>query len=122
MRTTLVLSILLCAAVALQTTTTRPATAQEKQAPVKWEYGTITIPIAVRTGTPGGYAWTTGREYVAGDNWKDLAEKLKVELKDKDAPTAKIRVQVLNHLGAQGWELVSHSETNPSFTFKRRVP
>lgn len=84
---------------------------------------TLTIPTGFGKQPSGRYAWMTGSEDVIGDDWKDLAEKLKVELKDKDVRSAKIRVLVLNHLGAQGWELVSQSETTVQVsTFKRRLP
>ena len=124
MRVFFVMVAFLGGSAAIQMTASQPVLAQEKPASVKWEYGTLTIPVGLKgTPPPGRYTWTTGTDDIAGDNWKDLAEKLKVELKDKDAPTSKVRILVLNHLGRQGWELVSHSEPPiQNYTFKRRVP
>jgi hypothetical protein len=112
-----------------------PAAAQDKAGTVKWEYGMLGTgatfggkaapfggdrPAALA----GRFTWTTGTEDISAETWKDLAEKLKVEVKDKDAQLRTIRVAVLNHLGARGWEMVAESGSGPapSYTFKRRVP
>src|SRR5262249_39314789 len=67
--------------------------------------------------------WVTGDAEVAAASWEELATKLK-------APDAKVgttavvhKLRVLNHLGSQGWELVSAgTSTAIPWVFKRRVP
>jgi hypothetical protein len=58
--------------------------------------------------------WTTGAEEVTVKGWDELAEKLKVDLK-KEGSASFQRLQVLNALGASGWELVEQ-ESNSSTT------
>lgn len=62
--------------------------------------------------------WVTEAGDLEAANWDDLATKLKMPAV-KDATAAALKVKVLNHLGRQGWELVSSTTT--VMTFKRRV-
>lgn len=87
--------------------------------PVKWEYAELTY-----RNTPGRPAMkdadgkevpatepgltihlTTGTDDLTATGWSDLAEKLKATLK-KDSGVESQKIQVLNALGAKGWELV----------------
>lgn len=93
--------------------------------PVKWEHGVLTLPVGLKS-PPAlvRYTWMTAREDVVGDGWKDLAQKMKLDLKDTDVPIVKLRLLFLDHLGGQGWELVTQQGEGAtlSYTFKRRVP
>lgn len=96
-----------------------PAVADEpKKADVKWEYATIS------TGGRVNVLLVTGAEEVEAESWANLTEKLKLTAKGKA-----YQVAVLDHLGSQGWELVSHAissgeyraaGTSHYYTFKRR--
>jgi hypothetical protein len=80
---------------------------------VRWEYAEL----SVRTGTPFPrdaderpkssvtIRWTTDKEEQSFTGYADFAEKVKVGGFKKDAPTTHQRIQVLNHLGNEGWEL-----------------
>jgi len=63
--------------------------------------------------------WITGDGETEGDSWEDLAAKLKAPAAAKDARPAAHKVKFLNHLGAQGWELVSNDGN--AMTFKRKA-
>lgn len=87
----------------------------------KWEYGTLTKqnqPIWVEA----------GRVAIAKD-WTDLAQQLGAPKGEKDGGDGAAQVVVLNHLGSNGWELVTHAATQRTdrqsgssvYTFKRRV-
>ena len=95
----------------------RTAFAQDK-AVVKWEYAELSF-----RGFPGRPAgkdndgnevpaspgtltvrWTTGADDLSIKGWDELAEKLKVTLKKGSSPASQ-KLQVLNGLGAAGWEL-----------------
>ncbi|QJX00019.1 hypothetical protein [Frigoriglobus tundricola] len=94
------------------------ASAQEKAA-VKWEYAELSFRGAPARpagkdkdgnevpATEGTLAihWTTGDEDLSVKGWDELAKKLKVELK-KDSSAVSQKIQVLNGLGAAGWEVV----------------
>jgi hypothetical protein len=71
--------------------------------------------------------WTTGDDEVIVKSWEELAEKLKVAASKKDGTVTMQKLRVLNHLGAEGWEMVEHTGTDgtsglATWTFKRRVP
>lgn len=104
-----------------------PAVAQERAGGVKWEYAELSS-----RGTPGRPAikdkdgneqpavaatltlrWTTGSDDLTLKGWDEMAEKLKVELK-KESSAASQKIQVLNGLGAAGWELVDQQATAPA--------
>jgi hypothetical protein len=66
--------------------------------------------------------WTTDREEATFTGFADFAGKVKMDGFKQDASVTHQRVQILNHLGREGWELVE-STTGPARTmlFKRRV-
>ncbi len=100
-----------------------PAPAPGKPEVVKWEYGRLQH-------SARSCAWTLAGEEVLADTDAELAEKLKVAIPDKATPSM-IKVAIFNHLGNQGWEMVSVDRaTGPGatartaseyYTFKRRV-
>ena len=140
MRTLVVLTAFCCGFALLQPAT-QPVIAQEKQAPVKWEYAELvyrdtTGRPAGKDGNPAGkdgnpmgaptmtIRWTSGAGEFSVNGWEELAGKLKTKFK-KEGTASSQKVQMLNALGAEGWELVSqHVGTTMSTTlmFKRRVP
>jgi hypothetical protein len=91
------------------------------KATVKWEY------CSVFGDHRGKCGWSKGDAEIFVDSWKALAQKMDVTLKEKDPSDRSIRLAIFNHLGAQGWELVSHSTMvsdatyAETFMFKRRV-
>lgn len=104
----------------------RAAGEQPAKPVTKWEYATLyhgNQPI-----------WTTPAEELYAQTWQELAERMKVTIpKAKDAGSGTVRATILNHLGSQGWELVSHSATvaglpggamskTDTWVFKRPVP
>ena len=52
--------------------------------------------------------WVTGAGEVAAKGWDELAAKLKVPFKNEGSAAFQ-KVQVLNALGAEGWELLETS-------------
>jgi hypothetical protein len=122
MRTFLIGSAFLCGLATLQT-----ASAQEKRA--KWEYAELvyrTVPARPAgkdkdgnevPAVPAGVSirWTTGAGEVNVKGWDELAEKLKTTLKKEDSISLQ-KIQTLNLLGGDGWELVEQqggSTTTP---------
>ena len=102
--------------------------------PVKWEYAKLAYK---RTVVPdprakgGGVGimtllWTTEGEEIEGDNWKDLADKLKAPALKKEGSSVQEQLRAMNRLGADGWELVEHEHPAvphlENWTFKRRAP
>ena len=69
----------------------------------KWEY------CCVFGADGGNVMWSKGDGELVVDSWKALAQKMHVRLKEKAPSDRSIRMAIFNHLGAQGWELVSHS-------------
>jgi hypothetical protein len=67
----------------------------------KWEYCVLIVKGSTEKTTE--YSVTKGKELIKATSLKELGEKLKM----KDTPT--LLVEVLDHLGDQGWELVGHS-------------
>ena len=61
--------------------------------------------------------WTTGEGEIEAKSWAELGEKLKAPPFKKDASTTLQRIQLLNYLGNEGWELVSHQGTTTSAAF-----
>jgi hypothetical protein len=49
---------------------------------------------------------TTGEGQVEGKSWFEMAEKLKIKGFKKDSPVALQKIQVLNYLGGEGWEVM----------------
>jgi hypothetical protein len=130
------------------------AAAQER--PARWEYAELQYRIVPgrpalkdkdggeRPATPPVMAlrWTAGTAEVAAKGWDELAESLKAPLK-KESSASLQKIQVLNALGAQGWELMDQQTgtafqsagargepgyrgfspgTTTTLLFKRRVP
>ena len=91
----------------------------------KWQYAELSylyIPAqpggtaADGTVVPGKPAaevvrWVTAEGEVEARGWGDLAERLTARGSKWDGSAAYQRVQMLNHLGSQGWELVSFHQT-----------
>jgi hypothetical protein len=109
--------------------------------PVKWEYaelisrstaGRKTVAPAAEDAPPQpalpAVRFVTAEEEIPAANWEELAEKLKAAPAKKGSTVNAHRLRVLNHLGAEGWELVSGTGSGPGFgvnstlLFKRRVP
>jgi hypothetical protein len=67
--------------------------------------------------------WITSDGQVEGETWQELAKKMKIPAGNKKLAEAVYKVNVLNHLGAKGWELVGiQKELNgDSWTFKRKL-
>ena len=67
--------------------------------------------------------WVTGDGEIVASSWEELATKLKApEAKPSATTPVAHRLRVLNHLGSQGWELVSVGMgTTSPWVFKRRV-
>jgi hypothetical protein len=61
--------------------------------------------------------WATGDDEIDAADWADLATKIKMPAAKDGKPATKMKV--LNHLGSEGWELVS--STAALMTFKRKV-
>ncbi|HKB00908.1 MAG TPA: hypothetical protein VKD90_01755 [Gemmataceae bacterium] len=83
-------------------------------------------PAAGRTAEPT-LRWVTGETEIEAKGWEELATKLKAAAAKKDGTTIGRRVQVMNHLGSEGWELVSTTAGTTAtaaavWTFKRRLP
>jgi hypothetical protein len=101
---------------------------------VRWEYAELfvrTVPSFAKDGDERpksslSIRWTTDKEETTYTSYADFAEKVKVDGFKKDAPTTHQRIQVLNHLGNEGWELAEGGSMTPgvasrTMLFKRRV-
>jgi hypothetical protein len=115
------------------------AFAQAGKSSEKWEYaelrhhersGATIGPDKVFT---SAIEWISGEGFVRGYGWEGMADKLKAPalkqdaLKDakKEEIEAVLRYRVLNHLGDQGWEMISRERIETRgitlWIFKRRV-
>lgn len=101
----------------------QPAAADPPARPAdKWEYAAVSEQDEVTWSGPG--------QAVTALNWYELADKLGAPGRKQGQVPATVRVLVLNHLGSQGWELVTHAATPDTdrrrgsnvYTLKRRVP
>ena len=138
-------SLLLVSASLLCMAASGQAAAGLPDMPVKWQYAELSyvyIPArpagtaadgTVVPGTPAKTTirWITAEGEVVADGWADMADRLKAPAFKKEGSTNYQRVQVLNLLGREGWELVQHTEATTTttrtaphgtWTFKRRVP
>jgi hypothetical protein len=102
----------------------------------RWEYAELQAKSTARAFQREGdevpvarpaLRWTTGTAEVEAKDWLDLAEKLKATGVKKDGTVTQQRIALLNYLGSEGWELVSHTGgTTPTgagmWLFKRRAP
>jgi hypothetical protein len=76
-------------------------------------------PAAMVVATKVTVRWITADDETEAEGWDGLATKLKAPAAGKDAKAATHKVKLLNHLGREGWELVS---TDGSvWTFKRKA-
>ena len=102
----------------------------------RWEYAELQSKSTLRAFQKDGeeapparptVRWTTATAEVEAKDWPDLAEKLKATGVKKEGTLTQQRIALLNHLGSEGWELVSHTGgTTPTaagtWLFKRRAP
>jgi len=77
--------------------------------------------------------WISAEGLVRGFGWEAMAEQLKMPALKKDAlkdvkkydVDAIQRLRILNHLGGQGWEIISYARNEKDgstlWLFKRRV-
>ncbi len=114
-----------------------PAPAPAVKGADKWEYcevqaregaaqGAVPAPGAV----PPAWVvrWITTREVVETMGWDDLAASMKAPPLKKDASPLSHKMRVFNHLGGEGWEMVSYHKPAGSgaaavsvWVFKRKV-
>jgi hypothetical protein len=114
----------------------------------KWEYAELSIRATSRplpkdaneaaAPQPPTIRWLAGMDEVDFKGYAEFAEKFKIANFKKEASVNVQRLQLLNYLGSEGWELMSATGTTatgfPSgrgtgpgtttpmvFTFKRRV-
>jgi len=109
---------------------------------VRWEYAEmyyrfVQAPLDGDHNAPPTLTiqWATGKEELQAASWAAFAEKLKLPGLKKDGSQAFQRMQVLDHLGGEGWELVEVAGSNTNLStegarfgsnsrtmlFKRRV-
>jgi hypothetical protein len=135
-----------------------PASSQAAPAlserPPKWEYAELSYRTS--PGRPAGVGadgtevpatpasvsirWVTGAGEVVANGWEELAEKLKAKPLKKGTAVF-LKIQLLNHLGSEGWEVMeqqlggggldrreprpafqSSASTTSSWLLKRPVP
>jgi hypothetical protein len=98
-----------------------PLSAAEPEKVAKWEY------CSVIGDHKGHCAWTKSDRKVGAESWQELADKLEVKVKEKEPGPQGVRMAIFDRLGADGWELVSHSAMVmndtyvETYTFKRHV-
>jgi hypothetical protein len=88
--------------------------------PPKWEYAELTyrttLPRAAGVDADGKeipavpaavtVRWISGDGEVEAKSWSELAEKLRASRFKKDGSAAYQKIQILNYLGSEGWELM----------------
>jgi hypothetical protein len=78
----------------------------------KWDYVLIICTEVEKAGSiTSSFDFTTPQEEGRELTIAEVAEKLKVSIRRKGAEKAPNTTDVLNGLGAQGWELVTFSES-----------
>lgn len=97
--------------------------------PPKWEYAELTVRLTpLKEGPdaptePPTIRWTSGTMELAGAGWSDMATKLKAPAIKKEASATSQKIQFLNYLGSEGWELLFHQGgTEPGDQLFGRVP
>lgn len=99
--------------------------------PPKWEYAELTCRTSpgrpARVDPDGGpidalpatvtVRWITRDGETETKGWADLAEKLKTTGFKNDGTAAFQKVQILNILGGEGWEIMEHQGTAPFQSF-----
>jgi hypothetical protein len=98
----------------------------------KWEYAEVHSWVDFSQNPTDGpptrlrVRWLTAGEVIDTNGWEEMATKIKAPPPKKETPGLSQRLRVFNHLGGQGWGLVSHEQKgNPAehtWLFKRRVP
>jgi hypothetical protein len=145
MRKMVILSVAALAVTLVLFLPSNPAAPALGDKPIKWEYGELTTKRTVVEAppAPGGkgqgndhvikttLVWITQTEEFEGDNWKNLADKLKAPPRKDPGSTIQEKLRLMNHLGADGWELIDHQvpwgdafrgSSAESCSFKRRMP
>src|SRR5262245_5488151 len=69
---------------------------------------------------PPTILWTTGEGEIEAKGWTELGEKLKAPPFKKDASATLQRIQLLNFLGGEGWEMVGQQGTTTAASFAAR--
>jgi hypothetical protein len=119
MRTLSLTALLLTAGLSL-------AAPQLGEKPPKWEYAELSYrTIPARPGgvdadgnqiaaVPASAAvhWISGAGEIDAKSWEELAEKLKAIGIKKDGSPALQKIQFLNYLGSEGWELMEQGGTS----------
>lgn len=119
---------LLAPAVLVVLTPLSPAAPGLPDKPAKWEYAELSyrnVPGRPKTTDAEGnevpatspsmtIRWTTAASETTAKSWEELADKLKATGFKKDAPATHQRIQVLNALGAEGWELMEATVSSPA--------
>lgn len=105
----------------------------------RWEYGELRH--HERSGTVvepekkfmSSIEWTSAEGFVRGYGWERMGDVLKSPVVNADEPRVEKkdvseslhRIRVLNHLGRQGWEMISTSTSDERgssiWTFKRLI-
>ena len=116
-----------------------PASGQDNPPQVQWEYAELYHHARIGGETGPNTVFMPAVDWISGDGfvrilgWEGMAEKLKAPALKPDAVAgankvadgAVQRLRVLNHLGRQGWEMISHDQNegngNSRWIFKRRV-
>src|SRR5262249_15458491 len=92
----------------------------------RWEYAELSYrsgrPARAKDDTelttiPPTIRWTTGEGEIEVRSWTEFAEKLKAAPPKKDASATLQRIQLLNYLGSEGWEMVGYQGTTTSSAF-----
>jgi hypothetical protein len=125
----LLLSVLLAAAAPAPEPPAKPAE--------RWEYCELQAREGAALGAvpaPGALPpawviqWITTQEVVQALGWDDMAARMKVAPLKKDASLLSYKVSIFNHLGSEGWEMVSYHKPTGSgaaaisiWVFKRKV-
>jgi hypothetical protein len=119
--------LLLSAALLIVLATTGTAAPNLGDKPPKWEYAELTY--RTLPGRPAGVdvdgkevpaiptsvsiRWISGTGEVEVKGWDELAEKLKAPGLKKGS-AAYLKIQILNYLGGEGWELMEQQTSGPA--------
>ncbi|HEX4610576.1 MAG TPA: hypothetical protein VH092_20470 [Urbifossiella sp.] len=100
---------------------------------VRWEYAELSSRTTTAFAKEGEdrskstltLRWTTDKDETSFKSWAEFAKHIKAEVKE-DGTTTLQRIQVLNCLGNQGWEMAESGgtaigATTRTMLFKRRV-
>ena len=102
----------------------------------RWEYAELTY--RTTPGRPAGVdadgnavpavpssiviRWISGAGEIEAKGWGDLAQKLKVAGFKLEGSAAFQKIQLLNYLGGEGWELMDHGSTTSTPMLGGRGP